>query len=233
MKKLLINIALFFISFGTIHSQDTNFVRYYSSSEMEVRRQGMKSEYGKNKSIPDSLELAFLTAVSYYPELKDVHISFKYTKIKTTLNVRPSLLSALFRKKENRRYVIRVNNDPKRSEVLVDQVPFNAQVGLLGHELAHIVDYQQLGIGGLLERGVGYMNADYRRKYEYQIDRATITAGLGWQLQDWSDFIQQNPKIDKAYKKYKAENYMGRSTITNHILELVMEQQVEALRSNW
>ncbi len=218
-RKQWFNILFWLIVPCALSAQSIDPIRMITPMEITESKDSLLRLYSRNKEIPKEYQLQFLAALSFYPELKHTHITFKRTKIKTTLNVRPTFFSLLFHKKENRRYVIRINDDPKRSEVLIHQVPFNAQVGLLGHELAHIIDYQDLGLIGMIKRGLGYMNKDYRKEYENAIDVATIKIGLGWQLLDWSNFIQNHPDIDEDYKKYKKENYLGGNSITEMIKE--------------
>lgn len=174
--------------------------------------------------IPENLKASYLKALTYYPELKDQKIRFKAANIKTTLNVRPTLGSVLFNKKENRVYVVRINNSLEKQEILIDSIPFTARVGLFGHELAHILDYKSLNAFQVLGRGIGYNFSGYRESYEKHIDKITVENGLGWQLYDWATYIQDHPHVPLSYKTFKKQFYMEDKDILEAIYDLQLDQ---------
>jgi len=161
--------------------------------------------YGKNKIFVDEFIEPALIALSYYPELKDVKIKFKYSKEATTMAARPVPFS-LF---SERRYVVLINNRKNFKGILLENVPFNAQIGVIGHELAHIVDYNNYNLWGLLR--IYFRYSDYKRKplYEKEIDKATIERGLGWQLYDWATYSMfADDYASDDYKLFKRNTYM-------------------------
>ncbi len=181
----------------------------------------------QQNELPDTLFSAFCKALEYYPELWNTSITFKSKKIKTSLNVRPKVWSVLFRKKENRKYVVRVNNDPKRVGENIINAPYAAQVGVFGHELAHVVDYDSLSVSGVFGRGIGYMKKDYRIAYENKVDKHTIQVGLGWYLQSWASYILENPYISEDYKAYKSKYYLDDNHIDRSIARYTMGKRLQ------
>lgn len=161
-----------------------------------------------NIQVPDKYARAFFKAFSYMPELENAKIRFKEAKIKTTLNARPTVGSLLFRKRENRSYVIRINTQSKDSLVLLEDVPFNAQIGLFGHELKHFCDYRSKSFGQVLGRLFSYAGKKGKTRFEKEIDSLTIACGLGWQLYEWSTFVLEKSKASAKYKAYKREVYL-------------------------
>lgn len=170
--------------------------------------------------IPEHLKASFLRAMEFYPELADQNIQFKQAKIKTTLNVRPTLASVLFKKKENREYIIRINNRTDNQEILIDDIPYEARVGLFGHELAHIVDYKGLNAFQIMGRGIGYAFPGYHESYEKYIDLITVEAGLGNHLYEWASYIQDHPHVPQSYKLFKKQFYMQQDDILDAIQEV-------------
>lgn len=173
-----------------------------------------------NNEIPEHIKDSYLKALAFYPALKNQRIRFKESNIKTTLNVRPTLGSILFNKKNNRIYIIRVNNSEKNKEILIGDIPSNARIGLFGHELAHIVDYASLNAFQVIGRGIGYNFAGYRESYEKYIDQITVENGLGWRLYDWATYIQEHPEVPQSYKLFKQKFYMEDEDILEAIEEL-------------
>jgi len=180
----------------------------------------MENQMGLNKKIPLEYSKSVYHALSYFPELKHTHIRFKYQKIGTTLNARPTIFSLLFRKKESRRYVVRINKCIGDSIINLSSVPYNAQVGVLGHEFSHFIDYSQKGLWGIFKRLISYTNKKGKEKFEKEIDQLTIDRGLGWQLHSWAHLVLFESNVDDKYKKLKREIYLTPHCIERYLLAL-------------
>lgn len=171
----------------------------------ECQIDSLRSIYGDNKVFAEDFLEATLIALSHYPELKNTRIVFKLSAESTTMAARPIPLS-LFGKTK---YAVLINNKKDFDGILLKDVPFNAQIGVIGHELAHIADYQNKNLWGIMS--VLFRFTDGRRKplFEKEIDRATIERGLGWQLYDWAVFsMYTNPYASEEYKEFKKKTYM-------------------------
>ena len=199
-------------------SQVKPSIRIIDSVYYDIRIDSLRNSVGNNKTIPPQYEFSALVALSYYSELSSTRIIFKTKKIKTTLNTRPTIWSLVFRKKENRKYIIRVNNKKKDSLVIFSSVPFNAKVGLLGHEFSHIIDYKRKSIFGVAGRGWSYSNKTKKEQFEKEIDSITIERGLGWQLYDWSEYVLEKAGTREEYKIFKKDIYLEPDEIKEIIL---------------
>lgn len=180
-----------------------------------------------NKKIPESIKKQVLIALSYYPELKDLNIIFRIKKTKTPLTSRPRFFD-VFKKKKNRTYVITISSSSNKAltPILFDNLPFNAQIGVIGHELAHIVEYNtksSLEIVGLLFK---LMKPSFVDSFEFNTDKRAITQGLGYQLLDWSKYVREALSITewKGASNLSNDNpstegqrYMNPETIKKYI----------------
>lgn len=200
---LLVSASIF-CSFA--HAQIVQ-IRTVDSLDFVNRMDAIHAEYSYRKTILPEFETAIYATLSYYPELDSTRIIFKRAKIKTSLNARPTMGSVLFKKRENRTYVIRIKPDNEDSVASLDRADFNAVVGVLGHELNHIVDYSRRGFFGIIGRLFSYTNKKGKRKYEAEIDQMTIDRGLGWPLYDWEDFVHNKSNAKAKYKAYKRSVY--------------------------
>jgi len=108
------------------------------------------------------------------------------------------------------------------SVILLSTVPFNARVGLFGHELAHFADYNSRSFFGVLGRMFAYSNKKGKEKFEKEIDSLTIERGLGWQLYDWSDFVLNHSNGSVSYKEFKRQIYLEPEEI-----KLIIEERNE------
>ena len=215
MKYLI--IILFLGNTLYCFSQNKTPIRKLDSLEYSNKLDSLKLVFSNNKTVLADYELATYLALSYFPELIDTRIAFKRAKIKTTFNARPTVLSLIFRSKDKRKYIIRVNNQLKDSIINFRTIPFNAKVGLLGHELSHIKDYHQQNFFQVFGRLLSYRNKKSKARFEKEIDQSTIKAGLGWQLYDWSKFVLEESNAKLRYKEFKGEIYLTPNQISNII----------------
>ncbi len=173
--------------------------------------------YGDGKTFINEYLEPTLIALSHYPELKDVQIEFRYSKEKTTMAARPIPITVLGK----HRYQILINNQADFEGILLSDVPFNAQIGIIAHELSHIADYHSHNLWGIL--GVSFRYFDRHRKplFEKEIDMHTVLRGLGWQLYDWAMFsMYGSNRATEEYKMFKRATYMKPEEIEQMILHL-------------
>lgn len=164
--------------------------------------------FSYRKNIPEVYATQFYTAISYYPELDSLRIKVKDAHISSSLNARPTPMSLIFRKKTNRKYIIRVNIKEGDSTVLLKDSPLDAQIGVFGHELAHIVDYNHRSFGGVMKRLFSYSTIEGKEAYEKEIDAKTISVGLGEELYAWAYFVLYVSTGKSQYKDYKRRVYL-------------------------
>ncbi len=96
----------------------------------------------------------------------------------------------------------------KDSTILLEDVPFNAQIGLFGHELAHFMDYRNRSFGKVLGRLFSYTSNKRKAHFEKEIDSMTIACGLGWQLHAWSHYVLYESSASVQYKAFKKQVYL-------------------------
>ncbi len=193
-------------------------IREYKKDEWQPKLDSLRELYGKNKTnINPKYELAILIALSFYPELKETHIDFNEEHIKTTMNAQPTVGSVLFRKKKNWRFTVNLNNKRKDSMVVVAELPFNALIGVFGHEFYHFVDYKTPKAGHFLNILFCYATVKGKKKVERRTDIGTIERGLGWQCWAFENYVQNHSKATMKYKQFKKKIYMSSDEIESYI----------------
>jgi hypothetical protein len=210
MGKLSKGLTLLFLFFlllsGRAYTQIKSAPISIDKKQMTWALDSLRKNFGINKKIPAKYELSLLAALSYYPELKNVRIKVTERKAGHTMETRPSVWS-VFRKKSKRKHIISINTSLKDSIPLFDDFTFNAQVGIMGHELAHICEYIHTGTFALCKMGCKYRKLDYREKMEKNTDLVTIQHGLGWQSYDFANAVLNVLPVGKKYKAYKEKIY--------------------------
>ena len=141
-------------------SDSTNVFNYNVDS--------LKNIYGNNKELLNEFELQTLVALSYYPELLNAHIRFKYSTINSTAQTTVTLISIF--KKINKQYIIYINDDILKTGFLLKTVPFNAQVAVIAHELAHVADFKRRSFFDMVWWGLSYLIVKQRTKIEIRTD---------------------------------------------------------------
>ena len=132
---------------------------------------------------------------------------------------------SIFRCRSRRKYQIIINKDESSQQArLIHAVPFDAKVGVLGHELAHILSYSSKSGWQITWVGIRYLNKKYRKRMERETDSVTISRGLGWQLYMYAYYIIYNADIDDAYRQYKLNYYMKPEEIYQALTEFHEEE---------
>lgn len=179
----------------------------------------LKKNMGINKQVDNNLQPAFYAALMYYNQLSGHKIKVKYGNIKTTMQCRP-LICSVFRQKNKRGYKIIVDNKKiLNNGVLFSDLLFNAQVGVFGHELAHIVDYSQKNNCQIIIFGIQYLFPLKRQAVEHKIDKIAIEHGLGFQVSDFAEYVFNSSNVDKKYRQYKKRFYYNPGQIHQIIFD--------------
>ncbi len=176
----------------TLHSLSDPFViREYDEQQELPNYSGLLAQFGQHKNLPPGFELQALLALSHYPELEEVKINFIVADVSIPLSSRPHW-SKLLRSARNRTYqvIIDTDLDGPRDVLLLKNQPFNAQVGIIGHELAHTVYYLKRSFFGIMADAFCQLS-DCRIRFERATDKRLIDYGLGWQRYDHASFVRR------------------------------------------
>ncbi|WP_228527882.1 hypothetical protein [Pararhodonellum marinum] len=182
-------------------------------------------EFAVNKIIPDEIRDVALKALSHFPELKEVHIEFKYIhNIKgSVMQAQPRLGSLLLKSKKNRNYRIKISRNLQLidGQIPIEEVPESALLGWLGHELGHVMDYLNRGSIGMMAFGTKYyMSHKHLSEAEFAADRYAVNAGLGNEIVAVKNYILNHKRLPQAYKQKIRSLY----PTPGEILSLVEEE---------
>lgn len=205
----------------------------------------LKEQYSYNKQIPEKYEMPILLALSKYPELNETRINFKEKTFSGNINIKPTITFALkeepvsitmasrpswnfiFKKKENIQYNVFINNGPLGTNI--SDLSLNSQVGILGHELAHIIDYLPMSKLQISTFGIKYKFSEkFRSQIEKKTDEEAINRGLGREIYNFTSFIYNDKSVPKGYLEYKKRVYYS----PEEILKLVEKYENSSKISN-
>ena len=200
----------------------------------------LKSEFGNFKNIPKEFEEQVLIALSYFPELKNINIKFRLKNRLTPLATRPNLISILKNAKK-RTYIITISTKSTSylDVIIFKNLNYNAQIGVLGHELSHVSNFINNGFGKMFHViSIEIFSKKRVNDFEYNTDLNCINHGLGYQLLDWSINVRKNlgsvnwlGAVNLTANE-KSERYMNPSTIIEILNNHPLYQESQKSTSN-
>jgi len=207
MKKLLLINVLFLLT-QTVFANEIYDSLYLKERDFAPRVAVLKKQFGKNKIIPKELELECLAALSYYPELLNEYVVFRWdNSISSTMKMVPTYTSFLFHKKL--KYVVYINKSAATTNLNINELSFNAKVGWLGHELGHVLQCVEKSRLGVLWMGICHISNKFIAKSERETDIITIQHNLGYALYEGMHYTLNNKKVNEAYIAGLKKNYLS------------------------
>ena len=105
--------------------------------------------------------------------------------------------------------------------ISIHQVPDDVMVGWIGHELGHIMDYENRSNSGMISFGYNYyFSGSYVKKAESIADTYAVNQGLGSYLVTTKKFILNHADLPKAYKDKIARLYLSPDDIVEQVRKL-------------
>ncbi len=192
----------------------------------------LKEKNSINKKIPMLFEKQVLYALSYFPELAQTRIRFEIKKSKGgIISTRPTV-SSILRRSSKRSYIVIINDSTEGRRLPVfSNSGVNGQVGILGHELCHIICFQNKTGLGLMGIAIGHVSRKYMDHFENLTDSMDIERGLGYQLIDWNLYLEKGfralvpPGSPNPFEKTGArERYMSVGHIRGLMAKIALYQ---------
>ncbi|NNM17108.1 MAG: hypothetical protein HKP24_00930 [Croceitalea sp.] len=177
------------------------------------------------KEIPQSILKEAKVALSFYPQLENVPIVFKFKKNikKSTMQAQP-IFGSLFTTRKKRRYVVLISERFKIAETtfLTKDIPEDIMIGWLGHELGHIMDYKNRSSLNLIWFGIKYyFSSSSIKDAERTADGYAVNSGMEKYILKTKDFILNQAGISEKYKERIKRLYLS----PEEIMELVEERE--------
>ncbi len=174
-----------------------------------------------NKYIPEIIRKEAITALRYFPELKNTEIRFQFKKDikKSTMQAQPTWAS-FFKGKKGRGYIILISKKIKidQEAFTIEDIPSDVITGWLGHELGHVMDYRDRSSLGMVFFGIKYLfSKAHIKEVERAADTFAIMHGMGEYIIKTKNFILDHAQISETYKKRIRSFYMS----PEEVMELI------------
>lgn len=172
-------------------------------------------------TVPPSIREEAEIALSYYPQLHDVDIEFKFNDMvrKNFMQAQPTYKS-IFKSRKNRSYIILISKEFKvENEIFtIKEIPSDVLTGWLGHELGHVMDYRSRSTLGMLLFGFKYL---YSHSHIQEVERAAddyaVRHGMGDYILKTKNFILNHTSLSEKYKQRMRKFYLS----PEEILDLI------------
>jgi hypothetical protein len=222
---------LFFISFLSLNNmvfgQNQSRVLWDTAFIGQEQYRMLKEEFGINKKLPPGYEKVALHALSFFPELKKNRIHFKVRNNGAPASSRPAW-GSLFRNAGKRTYMVFINSgkDSSRFGSIFLNASDSAQVGVIGHELSHVVNFSKETSLGLMGMGVAHISKPYMDRFEFYTDSLAIAHGLGYYQMEWAaifDKMFSGSGMQDPFKNKNTptgERYMSVATIQDYMRKM-------------
>ena len=159
--------------------------------------------------ILQEFEKPIKEALTHYPNLHTENIHFIFSHKKLPYAARPHIWR-LINPFLKRKYYIIISKDSGelREPTLLKNLSYQAQVGVLGHELAHILYYSQNSALQIIWDGIRYLFIPFRGRFKKLTDRIVIDQGLGEHLLQWCTEVyptkqKDGKRADVYYKPFE------------------------------
>jgi hypothetical protein len=176
----------------------------------------------KTHIIPNSIKDKVQVALDYYPQLKNIHIEFKIKKNikKSTMQARPTF-DSFFKPKKDRKFLILISKKFKIADKSFStlDIPDDIFIGWIGHELGHIMDYQNRSRFNLIWFGIKYLfSENHIVEAERAADKFAIQHKMEAYILKTKNFILNHADISEVYKNRMKKYYLSPEEIM-HLIE--------------
>lgn len=178
-------------------------------------------------TIPDEIASEAKIALSHYPELATTPIEFKFKKNikKSTMQAQPKFFS-VFKSKKKRAYNILISEKIKIADSVyyTKDIPSEIMIGWLGHELGHVMDFQERSGLNLIGFGISYLTSKkYIRGAERRADSFAVAHGMEQYILATKEFILTKAGLAPQYVDRIKNFYLS----PEEIMLLVEERDAE------
>jgi hypothetical protein len=183
----------------------------------------------KNIDSNDILRNQFNYVLKFYPKMLVKNIVVDYNVSSKVVNTRPTF-SSIFLPPNQRVYKISFSKKTKSTmdSVLLQNLTFNSQLGLIAHQVSTIEDYSTSGIFYMLGWYFKLHTRANKKRHYLETEEKTLELGLGYQLLSLNRETAERLKIEHwvntknyaEYLKYQKNLPMRPDMVLNFINDL-------------
>ncbi|WP_224484402.1 hypothetical protein [Robertkochia aurantiaca] len=175
----------------------------------------------QNHIYPERIAREAEKALSYYPNLAESTIVFRFKKKikKSVMQAQPDFKS-FFKRRKNRKYYIFISERFQIDDEVfeTDSIPEPIMTGWLGHELGHIMDYENRSKWNLIAFGIRYsLSSTYLKEAERMADYYAVRQGMEEYIIQTKNFILDHADLSDQYKERIKKYYLSPEEIMHMV----------------
>lgn len=177
-----------------------------------------------NKRIPSDLVEIVLKTLKHYPELDDISIDFVFDNgmHNSFMQAKPRPMT-LLKGHKKRVYKIQMMSAMMINDTIIPihQLPEKALMGWVGHEIAHIVDYNEMNTLDIVLFSINYLlSKNFIIKTEARVDIIAIEHQLGDEIIAMKEYILNHYSLPEAYRAKIRNIYLSPDEVRELMTEV-------------
>lgn len=224
---------LLLVTFSLVCAQHTQAQHiYYKNPDIQTIMQFNDSANRvANLDSNSLLKKQFNYILRFYPKMLVKNIVVKYNTSSTVVKTKPKF-SSIFKMPAQRVYVVSFSKRTKTTldSVLLDNLSFNSQLGLIANQVSQIDDMSTGGFFNFIGWYFKQLTHKGKKSVLNDSEEETVEVGLGYQLLSYNRECKEKLKIDnwttiKGYTNY-TKHYRNREMKPQIILNLINDMPV-------
>jgi len=228
VKQLCFTVVLIFFLSQENHAQHM----YYKNPDVNIVRQFNDSANRViNLDSNSLLRKQFNYILKFYPKMRVKNILVKYNRSSTVARVKPKFAS-IFKLPGQRVYTVYFSKQTKTTldSVLLDNLGFNSQLGLIATQMSVIEDLSTGGFFNFLAFYFKQFSRKGKNAIKSEAELKTLEVGLGYQLLALNRESEEKLQINnwttiKGYSNY-FKHYRNRSMKPQKIINFMNDMPV-------
>lgn len=228
IKSLQLIMVILFMAIRSLNAQ----YMYYKNPDQAIIMQ-FRDTANRVTGIDSNsvLKKQFNYLFKFYPKMLVKTIRIEFNRKEDVVKVKPKF-SSIFKMPSQRVYTIYFSKSTKSTldSVLLENLSFNAQLGLLATQVSVIEDLSTGGFFNFIGWYFKHIGHSGMKRIRADAERRTLEVGLGYQLLALNKELEEKLKIDnwmdtKGYANYM-HHYKNRNMKAQTILNFMVDMPV-------
>jgi len=228
VKRVWVLLAIVLFLF---HKNSAQHMYYKNPDAQAIRQFGDSANRVVNIDSTSLLKKQFNYILKFYPKMRVKSIRVKYIRSRTSAEIKPKF-GSIFKLPGQRVYTVYFSKQTKTTldSVLLNNLSFNAQLGLIANQVSVIEDMSTGGFFNFISWYFKHLTRKGRKNIIKEAELKTLEVGLGYQLlalnREYEEKLQINNWLTtKGYSNY-FKHYRGQSMRPQKVINFMNDLPV-------
>lgn len=228
IKGLLVVLAVLVFSVPQVKAQ---YIYYKNPDQATIRQFNDSANRVVGIDSNSLLKKQFNYIFKFFPKMLVKNIIVEFNQKEDVVKVKPKF-SSIFKMPSHRIYTVYFSKSTKSTldSVLLENLSFNAQLGLIATQVSVIEDLSTGGFFNFIGWYFKHLSHNGMKRVRSDAERRTLEVGMGYQLLALNRELEEKLRIDnwmdtKGYSNYM-HHYKNRNMKAQTILNLMNDLPV-------